>query len=144
MSTISIPPLIKLPRNIEQDECGCSIPVIHVRTIQFSTKNILQLSHRSYILSNENPLTILSNSSQTVGFPSLFITSLPALCILTVDPFLHRYNLSHNINIVPTNDTYPHVTLFNYTKKSITIEPNHLTVFCQIVLTGNQKYFLHS
>jgi len=139
MSQVSIPPLITLPRPKEWDECEEFNPVFHIRTIHFSTCNIFKRSHHIYHLSYEKTITIFSNSSQIVGFPVLFITSLPALCVLTCDPLLHRYELSHNVNIVPTNDTYPHITLFNYTKKPITIK--HLTVYCQIVLMGKPYSF---
>jgi len=136
MSQVSIPPLIRLPRPEEWDECEDYNPVFHTRTINFSSSNFFKQSHQLFHLSNDNPITITSNSFQTIRFPVLFITSLPALCILTVDSLLYRYELSHNINIVPTNDSYPHITLFNYTNKSITLQPFQLIVYCQIVLNA--------
>jgi len=140
MSQISIPPPITLPKPRDWDEIDGPMPVFHIKTIHFSKfLSIFQDSRQMYRLCIENPITVLSNSSQTVGFPVLFLTSLPALCVLTCDSFLHRYKLSHTITIVSTNDTYPHITLFNYTKKPITI--SHLSVYCQIVLSGKPFNF---
>ena len=143
MSQISIPPLITQSRPAEWDECEDFNPVIHIRTVNFSTRHIFKQSHYLYHLTNETPIVILMNSSQTVTFPILFMTSLPALCLLTVDALLHRYKLSHNIDIVPTNDTYPKITLFNYTNEIITVQPFHLTIYCQIVLEENVPTRFH-
>jgi len=145
MDQVSIPPLITHQRPPDYDECEDFNPVLHIRTLTFAaTFKLIKTSHHMFHWSNENPITLLSNTSKTIEFPVLFITSLPALCILTVDSVLHRYGLSHMTNSVTTNDTYPSILLFNYTKKTIILHPYHLTVYCQIVLNGKSlNKFLH-
>jgi len=136
MDLVSIPPLIVQPRPKDEDECGGYYPVIHIKTKQFSYLSLFKHQRELYHLYNDKPITVLKKSSQLIEFPILFITALPALCIITVDSHLYRYNLFYNVSIIPTNDTYPHIILFNYTNKSITLNPNQLWVSCQIVLAG--------
>jgi len=133
MTQIAIPPPIIKARPEEWDACNDFNPVFDIRLIHFSTGGIFKESHELFRLTNEKPITIFSNSSLTVEFPVLFITSLPASCVLMCDSSIHRYKLFHNINVVSTNDTYPHITLFNDTNRTITIP--HFTVYCRIVLT---------
>lgn len=143
MNQISIPPLSIRPKpSGNRDICGHEEfqREFQIRTLSFSTTlDMFKRSHRQYQLAYDKPITILGNSAQTIDLPILFLTSLPAVCVVTCDPILHRYNLSHNINIVPTNDTWPRVTLFNHTTKTITVTPFHLTVCCQIVLSGKNQ-----
>ncbi len=143
MPQITIPPLITLPKPPEWHECGDLNYVFNIRTINLSTFSINKRSHESFEMYNEKQITILSNSSQIVRFPILITTSLPAVCVLTVDSLLYKYKLSHNINIIPTNDTYPHIILFNYTKYPITLQPYQLSVYCRIVLVQKPKHFVH-
>ena len=140
MDLVSIPPLVIKPRPRDEDECGGFYPVIRIETKMFSStdSSLFKVQHTLYELDIEEPITSLPNSSQIVEFPVLFITALPALCILTVNSILYRYNLFANITIIPTNDSYPHITIFNYTDETITI--NHLTTSCQIVLAANPIY----
>jgi hypothetical protein len=137
MNQVSIPPLITLTRPSEWDECGSCNLNFYIKIKQFANDCIFKESYEVFRLHNENKITIFKNSSQKVEFPILFITSLPALCVLSCDSLLHRYKLFHNVNIIPTNDNYPHITLFNYTKKNITINPQQLLVHCRIVLTNH-------
>lgn len=132
---ISIPPLITLPKpEGNWDECGGVHHFCKIRKIHSSTYEIFQRNYTTFSLHNENPITIFKNSSQTVDFPVLFITSLPAFCVLICDFDLNTVrNLFSNITVVPTNDTYPQITLFNNTKNNITLPPDYLKVNCQIV-----------
>jgi hypothetical protein len=145
MNQVTIPPLITLPKQKDWDEWEDFNPVFHIRTINLSTFpfTVSQKSHQLFQLTNENPITVFGNSSQIVMFPVLFITSLPALCVLTGDALLYRFYLSQSINCISTNDMYPHITLFNYTRKSITIKPSQLTVYCQIILARNPSCYKH-
>jgi hypothetical protein len=78
MDQISIPPPITLAKPRDWDEIDGPMPVFHIRTIHFSKfLSIFQDSRQIY--RNEKPITILSNSSQKIGLPVLFLTSLPAL-----------------------------------------------------------------
>ena len=139
MNLVSVPPLIVQPRPKDEDECGGFHPVIHIKTIQLSTSSLFERCHELYTLDHGNPITISKNSSQIIEFPILFITALPALSIVTADSFLYRYNLFYNVTIIPTNDSYPYVTISNYTYQPITL--NRLSVSCQIILARNPTLF---
>lgn len=132
---VSIPPLIVRPRPRDEDECGGFYPVIRIKTIKLPTSSLFKISHERFELDLDRPITIAKNSSQKIEFPVLFITHLPALCIVTANSILYRYDLFYNVTIMPTNDSYPYITLFNYTTQPITV--NSLSVSAQIVLAKN-------
>jgi hypothetical protein len=136
---VSIPSLIVRPRPKDEDECGGFCPVIRIKTIKLPTSSLFQRNHELFELELTHPITISKNSSQNIEFPVVFITDLPALCIVTANSILYRYNLFYNVTIVPTNDSYPHITLFNYTTQPITVD--WLSVSFQIVLAKNSTLF---
>ncbi len=136
---VSIPPLMVQPRPKDEDECGGFHPVIRIKTVDLSTSSLIQRSHDLFELDLTHPITISKNSSQNIELPVIFITDLPGLCIVTANSILYRYNLFYNATIIPTNDSYPHITLFNYTTQPITV--NRLSVSFQIVLTKNPTLF---
>ncbi len=132
---VSIPPLIVQQKPNDEDyACGSHYP-FRVRTIQLPTLWMFKHSQEKYSLELTNPFTIQNNSSQIIEFPVLFITDIPALCVLIVDSHHYRWDLFANVTIIPTNDTYPHVIVYNYTDKPITV--NRLMVTCQIVIAPN-------
>ena len=142
MNQILIPPLIMLPKNKEWDECGGYIPEFYTRTINFSHVILYKRSNTKYEWSNNKSITIPKNSSQFITLPIIFITSLPTVCVLIVDSFLYRYNIYSTVNIVPNNDVFPQVKLFNNSNHSITIKKEQLKISCYIVLTQYQTYDL--
>jgi hypothetical protein len=139
MLEVSIPPPVALPPKPEgydvAEETGY---VFRVRVILFNDNQFMltRMSNASFIMNNINHISVLSNSSCEVEFPVLFITSLPTRCILTSDPFLHNDNLSCNITVVPSNDTYPKIILFNSSKHTINLYPRQLAVNCKIAIAN--------
>jgi hypothetical protein len=136
MNSIKIPPLImhKFPKNYS--ECGPD-PFFFCRAIKSSLFYILHSSNNTFHFNNDTTIIIPKNTCKTIGFPCVIVTSLPAMCILTCAPRLHKLKLSYNINIMRANDNYLHLTLFNFSSETIEILPNQLQVICQVVIPGN-------
>jgi hypothetical protein len=141
MNSFPIPSLLLATNN------RCSKNPIFLIYIINSYRKKTDLVQESYnqlfSMCNEKEFTIPAYSSHTVGFPCLFITALPTLCVLTCDAFAYTLGLSHGINIIPSNDAYPHITLFNYSNKPVTVKPRSLRVFCQLVITGQSINPMH-
>jgi hypothetical protein len=92
-------------------------------------------------LFNEKSYIILPNTCCTIGFNVVVITSLPAICILRCDELFYKTGLSYNINIIQANDNFLHITIYNYSKNSITLKEGQLNVICDIVSLGKPYIF---
>jgi hypothetical protein len=136
MKYIKIPPPIqcKIPKGYT--ECGPD-PYFFCRVIKPTSFYILQSSNNTFHLHNDTTIIITKNTCKTIGFPCVIVTSLPAMCILTCGPRLHKLNLSYNINIMRANDNFLHLTLFNFSSETIVILPDQLHIICQVVIPGN-------
>lgn len=91
-------------------------------------------------LYNESAYTFKPHTCITIGFNAVVVTSLPAVCVLICNDLIHKLGLAYNINIMHTNDNYLHVTLYNYSNKTITLSQGQLYVTGYITMPG-KPYF---
>jgi hypothetical protein len=83
-------------------------------------------------------LTLQPKEYKRLYFNKTIVTSLPAQCILFGSPDLYLHGLSSSINIIKTNDSYPHIVIYNFTNKTLYIKPYTIHVLAKIVLTCNK------
>jgi|GEM_PF-4053313 hypothetical protein len=138
MFDVSIPPSITLPRPPEWDVCEKTGYPNKIRIIPFTEGQLLisRKSCNSFYVKNADIVVVEHHSSCNVTLPFLFITSLPSQCVLTANPCLHSYNLYSNTNVISSNDSFPKITLFNPTNKTITLPSGHLTINCKIIIAN--------
>lgn len=132
---IPSPQYVKKPKNFTSHDCPTK--TFHSRVISSQSSYFVKKKDNTIHLRNELPHIIPPHSYYTIVFDAVIVTSLPTLCILFSDDFLHRLGLSFNINILHTNDNYLHISLYNYSSNIISLKKGDLYVIGHIVLPKN-------
>ncbi len=141
MDKVKIPPLVHEKYPLNYTECGSGRPtILHIKVLGSFNSSWTRFENNTLHCYNENVYVIKANTCQTIAFPLTIITSLPALCLITCNSWIYYKNLTYMVNSMPTNDSYLYISLFNYTKESITLNPFDLQLTCKIVVTGQPHY----
>jgi len=139
MSVIKIPPPV-YKKTTHYTEVDCPLPIFKTKIL--GSYHNFRFDQNLIHFYNDTEITIQSYQYKTIYFKNLILTSLPAEYILFCAKHVYKLGLSHKIKTFLTNDSQPKITLFNYTKNNVTIAPNHLEIFCYIVLTRFQNQIL--
>jgi hypothetical protein len=86
-------------------------------------------------LTNKKQFIVLPNDYATINFNVLVTTSLPAVTILHGSDFLFRLGLTCVLNLIPTNDTFLSIKVYNHKSVPITCQKESLQFTGHTVLT---------
>lgn len=88
----------------------------------------------TFSILNEHSYTIPPMQSCKIEFDIAVHTSLPAVCIITAEPYLFKQNIYHDISIIKTNQPSLHITLYNNSSIPFHIKPFGLQFNCTLIV----------
>lgn len=124
---------IQLPGAIKsRTSSGCTKYHIYIHS---PLQKIYRKSH-TFNISNEVEYILPPKQTVNIRFPVIVETSAPATCILSCDPYLKALKIFHHINLIPTNDKYLNIDVYNNNEDPYKMPAYGLQVNCAIVF-GN-------
>lgn len=127
---------LKPPRPLTRTSCDCPSKVFLIKEYQSNKRP--EPGNKTYNIFNTHSFVCAAKEVKTVMLNNTFVTSMPAKCLIYGSQYLYKQGLSCHPNILPTNDSYLHISIFNHTNSSINIKSNSLHFLCTIIITGHE------
>ena len=130
--------IITIPQPIFKMQKTCQEQLTTILNLKYIGNIGKQIPSSSTTITITNPscFTLEPFQFKKICFPIMVLSSLPASSFVYAPELLYRLGLHCIISVIPTNDTFLYITVYNYTTQSVKCQ--NLQFYCTTTLSNNK------
>lgn len=131
--TIDVPPPIIIKAKTFHD---CPTTLLKIKYVGKPTMHTdIYATSPTITTTNTNSFSIAPYKWDKLTFPIIVLSSLPAITIVHASELVYRLGLHSLTTIIPTNNTFLYITIYNPTTEPITFKKDSLPFYCTTILS---------